>query len=623
MMIRFFCSVLLLGVVHTVTAQELYMPRNIKQAYAKGTRDKSGKPGNAYWQNKARYDIEITARPPLRRIDGTERVTYINNSPNELSSIVIRLICNLHKNQAPRSGYVSKDFLTDGVVIDTLLINGDPVRFNNDVGTVAEVLLPRPLATRDSMQLKISWHYDVSVQSGREGAIDSTTFFLAYFYPRISVYDDYNGWDRVEHTDRAEFYSDFNDYTVTVKVPKNFIVWGTGNLLNGPEVLQPAFAKRLQDSYTADSTRHIATLDELRAQKVTQQNEWNSWRFTAGNIADVTYGLSDHYVWDAASVVVDSAAGRRTSVQAAYNDTAADFRRSVEFARYALRWFSTKLPGVPYPFPVMTAFQGYADMEYPMMVNDASVDDLGFAQLVQDHEIAHTYFPFYMGINETRYAFMDEGWATTFEYLIGQDEKGKATADRFYKVFRVNRYINDPSTEEDQPIISMSNQVSGMGYGSNAYGKPSLAYLGLKDLLGDALFKKCLHAYMDTWHGKHPIPWDFFNAFNAASGQNLNWYWNNWFFSNHYINLTLASVQVKDKKAQLQIKNTGGFAVPFDVIIAYSDGTEESVHKTPAMWKGGARQLSLSVPLRKEVASIRLDGNLFMDADEKDNTWRR
>jgi hypothetical protein len=38
-----------------------------------------------------------------------------------------------------------------------------------------------------------------------------------------------------------------------------------------------------------------------------------------------------------------------------------------------------------------------------------------------------------MGINETRYAFMDEGWATTLEYLIGISEYGKESADKFYK----------------------------------------------------------------------------------------------------------------------------------------------------------------------------------------------
>ena len=37
-------------------------------------------------------------------------------------------------------------------------------------------------------------------------------------------------------------------------------------------------------------------------------------------------------------------------------------------------------------------------------------------------------------------------------------------------------------------------------------------------MLGDAAFRHALHAFMDRWHGKHPIPWDFFNTFNDVTG---------------------------------------------------------------------------------------------------------
>jgi hypothetical protein len=74
-------------------------------------------------------------------------------------------------------------------------------------------------------------------------------------------------------------------------------------------------------------------------------------------------------------------------------------------------------------------------MEYPMMINDTSIpDDLRDARLTADHEIAHTYFPFYMGINETRYAYMDEGWATMLEYLIGIDENGRSCRSIYEKL---------------------------------------------------------------------------------------------------------------------------------------------------------------------------------------------
>jgi hypothetical protein len=270
----------------------------------------------------------------------------------------------------------------------------------------------------------------------------------------------------------------------------------------------------------------------------------------------------------------------------------------------------------------MSVFQGFADMEYPMMVNDASTGSPVFSRLVQDHEIAHSYFPFYMGINESRYAFMDEGWATTLELLIGIAENGKEKAESFYKQFRVNGWIRDKSTEEDIPIITPANVLNGAGYGNNAYGKPSLGYLAMKDLLGDELFRKCLHEYMSRWHGKHPIPWDFFFTFNDASGRNLNWFWNNWYFSNYYIDLAIQHINKTDVGYQLTIVNIGGFAAPFDVQVKYQDGTSERMHETPAFWQSDQKTGIVNIKTNKPLQSIVLDGGIFMDADESNNEWK-
>jgi hypothetical protein len=80
--------------------------------------------------------------------------------------------------------------------------------------TNQQVTIPKPLMPHDSVKMTIAWHFDASKESGREGQIDSTSYYLAYFYPRVSVYDDYNGWDRVAFVDAQEFYNDFNDYTL-------------------------------------------------------------------------------------------------------------------------------------------------------------------------------------------------------------------------------------------------------------------------------------------------------------------------------------------------------------------------------------------------------------------------
>ncbi|MEO7975883.1 M1 family metallopeptidase [Flavobacterium sp.] len=599
-------------------SQELYMPRNIKQAYANGTRSTDGKPGKNYWQNHGKYTMILTVNADTKIISGTETILYENNSNDTLKNLRIRFVNNIHKKTSPRAGENSEGFFTDGLTITALKIEGEIYKEDaKDWGTVGIVKMKKTVPPHTKITIDIGWNYPLSEVSGREGQIDKSTFFAAYSYPRVSVFDDYNRWDQLPHTSGQEFYNDFNDYSYSVKAPKNYVVYGTGDLLNPDEVLQPEFAARLKKSYVTGEILHIANEQEIKNKMVTKQNDWNVWKFEAKNIPDICFGLSDHYLWDASSVVVDKKTNRRASVQAAYDIKGTDFVNSIKYNQYALDWFSNNWPGIPYPYSKMTAFQGFADMEYPMMCNDSQMGDPVFAQLVQDHEVAHTYFPFYMGINETRYAFMDEGWATTFEYLIGIAEHGKEATDKFYKEFRVNQYINDISTEEDQPIITMSTQLSDSGYGNNSYGKASLSYLALKDMLGDDLFKKALHTYMENWNGKHPIPWDFFNSINAGSGKNLNWFFNNWFFTNHYIDICVKNVSGKN----ITVENPGGFAIPFDVNIVYTDDSKETLHQNPDIWEKNEKAALIVLKGKKPIRQITLDGGIFMDATPANNTW--
>ncbi|MEP7326590.1 MAG: M1 family metallopeptidase [Gemmatimonadota bacterium] len=603
-------------------SEPLYMPRAVKAAFAHGTRSPDGRPGPRYWQNHGRYTITVTARPPAAQITGSERITYINNSPDSLRSLVFKLLLNIHKPGAPRDGGAGPDYLTSGVHIDSFSVNGRPATWPNNpqAFTVQQVHLSAPLLPHDSVNMAVAWHYDLSKESGREGMIDSTTWFLAYFYPRVAVYDDYDGWDRMDFTDQQEFYSDFNDYDVTIRAPKNYVVWGTGTLTNSADLLTPTVLQRFRSSFSSDATVHVVTLAEMKAGQVTRQDSMNAWHFTATNVPDMTYNLSDHYVWDAGSVVVD-AARPRVSVQAAYNDTAADYHYMVQFGRHALDWLSHHWPGVPYPYEKTTVVQGFADMEYPMMVNDGSTPDTTFSRFVVEHEIAHTWFPFYMGINETRYGFMDEGWATTFEYLINLDDMGKDRASTFYKQFRVSGWIRDPSPLEDLPIITPEDVIKNQAYGNNAYGKPSLGYLAVKDLLGDEVFGKSLREFISRWHGKHPIPWDFFNTMNDATGKDLNWFWRNWFFSNNYIDLALGDVVKTAAGYTVTINNIGGMAAPVDFLIKYSDGSADTLHQTPAIWAANQMEAKVSLPTRKTIQSLTLDGGIWMDADTTNNGW--
>lgn len=604
-------------------AQDLYMPRNVQMAFNKGTRSPDGKPGKNYWQNSADYKISLNIAPDTGLVTGVEDIVYKNNSPNPIDNPVIRLTMNIHRQGAAREYLASSDYLTSGITIDEYKENDQIKEWKNGEQTFQAVRLSKRLNPGESVKLSFKWHYTLSKESNREGMIYKDTYFLAYFYPRVAVFDDIDGWDRTPFTDGHEFYNDFNNYLLEVNVPKNFIVWSTGDLQNIDEVLQPKFAARLKESFTSDKVINVASLDEVKSNTVTQQKDTLTWKWKADNITDVALAVSNTYIWDAGSVVVDKTTNRRASVQAAYNTEAKDFQKMVEFGKHALDWCSNNYPGVPYPFSKNTIVRGFADMEYPMMVNDSSFEDLNFARFVVEHEILHTWFPFYMGINEQRYGFMDEGWTTAFENLIVKADLGEAQANMLFKQFRVIGWAKNPAASSDIPIMTPGDSIVGAAVGHNQYGKAGVAYLALKDLMGDAEFKKALHEFMARWNGKHPLPWDMFNSFNNVSGKNLNWFFQSWFFNNGYIDLALQNVTRSKKGYTVGIRNIGGFVAPVDFLITYEDGTKEKLHQTPAIWEKNQKVTTVAVNTKKKIKSLKLDGDIFMDSDETNNVWEK
>lgn len=603
--------------------QDLYMPRNVLDAVKKGTRSADGKPGKNYWQNTADYKISITIAPDTGLVTGTEDIIYKNNSPAPIQRPVIRFTMNIHNPGAAREYPASPDYLTSGVTIDEYKENDKVKKWNDTKTTAQAVALDQPVPPGGSVKLSFKWRYTLSKESNREGMIYKDTYFLAYFYPRVAVFDDIDGWDRTAFTDGHEFYNDFNNYSLEVNAPKNFIVWATGDLQNIDEVLQPKFADRLKESLTSDKIINVASLDEVKSNSVTQQKDILTWKWKADYITDVAVAVSNTYIWDAGSVVVDKSTNRRASVQAAYNTEAKDFQKMVEYGKHSLDWCSNNYPGVPYPFSKTTIVRGFADMEYPMMVNDSSFPDPNFARFVVEHEILHTWFPFYMGINEQRYGFMDEGWTTAFENMIMKADLGEAQANAMFKQFRVIDWAKNPAASSDIPIITPGDSVVGAAVGHNQYGKAAVAYLALKDLLGDAEFKRCLLEFMNRWNGKHPLPWDMFNSFNNASGKNLNWFFQSWFFSNGYIDLALENVTANDNGYTVGIRNIGGFVAPVDFLVTYDDGTKEKLHQTPAIWQQNQKVTTVTVTAKKKIKSLKLDGDIFMDADETNNAWEQ
>lgn len=441
-------------------------------------------------------------------------------------------------------------------------------------------------------------------------------FFIAYFFPRLAVYDDIDGWNQYPYTGQYEFYNDYGHFKAAITVPGNYQVWATGELKNAGEVYNPRFVKLINKANESDEVTDIITEADLKTGDITKKNKTNTWKFEADQVTDLAFGISNHYVWKASGLVVDPQTKRRTRVDAVYNPDHQKYPAEIDYARKAVSVMSYNFPKVPFPYPHETLFDGPDEMEFPMMVDLNPFEKTTDALELTSHEIFHTFFPFYVGVNETKYSFMDEGWATLAEFTLPAFIDPSVAIN--YDLSDVN---NSAGSEQDVPIMTLTPQLLGAARFADKDLKPALGYLYVRELLGEKLFFKGFHEYIHQWAGKHPTPFDFFNCMNTGSGVNLNWFWKNWFFEKGIPDLAISKVISQGEKHTVTITNEGTEVVPVHLTVFYTDGSRQLIGSSIACWEKGNKTFSISFVSKKQLQKIILGTAYDADANVKNNSW--
>ena len=615
--IFFFATAFFTTSINRLHAQEkLPVPLNIQQTFIKGTRSTNGKPGIHYWQNTADYTINIDFNPASLLLKGDVHILYTNNSTDTLKEIIFKLYPNLYKKGSPRMVSLEPEDVGEGMLIDKLSSTSNTVEKYTANGTNMTVKIS-PLSPAHTIDFTIDYHYQLNKGSHfRTGEIEENTAFIAYFFPRIAVYDDIDGWNMNQYLGTQEFYNDFCHFNANITVPKNFVIWATGDLKNSSEVFTEKYCKRISQAEISDTIVNIIDSNDLTNGNITTSSDINKWHFEANNVTDFVFAVSNHYVWKSCSLIVDSTTNRRTRTDAVFNTKHHDFFEVIRYAKETVKAMSFSFPKWPYPYAHITVVDGQDQMEYPMMVNDNPTQTTFDAITLTDHEIFHTMFPFYMGINETKYGWMDEGWATIGEWLISPMIDSTIDDD-----YGMKRYNDNAGTELDLPVNTLTTQMNGTAMFLNSYVKPALGYLYIKDYLGEELFYQSMHHYIDQWNGKHPMPYDFFNCMNTASGKNMNWFWKKWFFDDGVPDLSLKKVIQKRKKYVATIELKGSKPIPIYLNITYADHSTYSIHRTIEVWEKGNTSVIINIPATKTIKKISLDNTYLPDVNKSDNIW--
>jgi len=610
-------------------------PPEYQKAVEAGTRTAAGAPGADYWQQWAHYTIDARLDPAEKRVEGRETILYYNRSPNPLPVVVLYLIQNAYAEGAMRN---SPAEVTGGVELRRLAVAGSelgeiqgrqPGAGYATQGTNLYVRPAAPVAPGDSIEIQIDWAFTMP-QRGRQGWNGDNLLFVAYWYPQMAVYDDVGGWQTDQFLGSAEFYAGFGTYDVTIEAPDGWLIMATGELQNPGEVLADPVLGRYRRVLQTDSVVHVLTAADFGPGTSTRRSTDGTlrWRFHADSVRDFAWSASTASVWDAAriSVADRDGDGRGDFVRgdAVYRPDATRWQEAWRYVRQSIQHHS-RWTGITYPWSHMTAVEGGGimggGMEYPMMTLISpfteATDTLLY--LVVSHELAHMWVPMIVSTDERRYGWMDEG-TTDFneieamkDFYPGYDPEADEQ-NQYFQIARAGR--------EGELMRRTDYQYPGAG-GVASYQKPATLLIALRGLLGEDTFTRAYRTYLGSWRFKHPKPWDFFSTFNTVSGQDLDWFWSEWYYTTWTLDQAVKSVTTTpDGSTTVVIEDKGWAYMPTRVTITRENG-EQLVREIPvSYWLDGHRQGEISVPRGSPVVRVEIDAaHRYPDVQRDNDVW--
>lgn len=529
------------------------------------------------WQQKVQYQMEIDMDVNNYQYDGKQTLTYTNNSNDTLHKVYYhlyfnafqpgsemdmrlqqiqdpdgRMVNNKGTKQAPV--YESRIALLEPHQVGFIKVNGlkqdgKKVSYHTE-GTVLEVALAKPILPHSSTVFKMDFKGQVPEQIRRSGrnSKDGVALSMVQWYPKMAAYDD-EGWHAHPYIAR-EFYADWGDFEVTIKIDKNYTVAGTGYLQN-PEKIGHGYAKLTK--------------------KPTEKKL--SWHFKAPHVHDFAWAADPEYIHD--KITTPKGVDLHFFYKKTLTDKQKGYWKKVQPKTAAILAYYEKYIGA-YPYKQYSVIQGGdGGMEYAMCTLITGGRSMGSLLGVIAHEFAHTWFQFLLASNENKHPWMDEGFTT---YISNKavdhvENKGQTSKQIHAGSYRGYQYIVKRKLEEPQSTHA-DRYHTNAAYGIASYSKGAVFLAQLEYIIGKENTAKTLKRYYHDFVFKHPRPNDIKRVAEKVSKINLEWYLNEWTQTTHTIDYSIAIPKPK----KITLTRIGKMPMPLDVLVHYKDGSSETFY---------------------------------------------
>lgn len=518
------------------------------------------------WQQRITCTLTVDLDVRTHRFTGTETLVYQNNSPDTLRQLYFHLYFNAFKPGSEmdvrsrtisdpdarvggRIAELAPDQVGDLQCFD-MLQDGRPATIEH-LGTIMRVTLARPLLPKRSTTLHFDYRGQVPVQirrSGRDNA-EGIAYSMTQWFPKVAVYD-HQGWHPDPYVGR-EFYGEWGDYDVTIRIDSSYTVAATGTLQNA-EAIGHGYAARTK----------------------AQKGDKLAWHFKAGPVHDFAWAADPDYKHVTAQVpdgpLLHFFYENTPELEAVWKDLPGymvkDFAyMSAHFGRY--------------PYPHFSFVQGGdGGMEYPMLTLITGKRKLGSLVGVSVHESTHSWYYGLLGSDEGSYPWMDEGFteyasSEVMRVLFPGQQQSRVHADA------LGGYLDLAASPDHEPMSTHADHFrTNRGYGITAYSKGEFFLDQLGAVIGDSTLHAGLLRYYDACHFKHPEPIDVQRSMEKVSGLQLDWYFDEWINSTRTLDYAVNGVLQRNDSTFITVERKGEMLMPLDVAVTDLSGQPRFFH---------------------------------------------
>ncbi|MEO1070625.1 MAG: M1 family metallopeptidase, partial [Cyanobacteria bacterium J06638_6] len=149
----------------------------------------------------------------------------------------------------------------------------------------------------------------------------------------------------------------------------------------------------------------------------------------------------------------------------------------------------------------------------------AAIDNRNSESLVV-HELAHQWFGDLLVINHWSHAWVKEGMATYSEIMWTGQEYGPDDA-AYYRLGEARSYLNEDKSRYRRPMVTHVYREAIELYDRHIYEKGACVYHMIRAELGDALFWKAIHTFVQSNAHQTVETIDLLRAIDRATGRNL------------------------------------------------------------------------------------------------------